>query len=96
MAELFGVSFPAIVAMENELKKLAEDQLVLKKEIETKNLDKQKALEEQSKINDQFNQLKEDLKKLEELNKELNRPMELPSLEKEQNSTEQYPDLTYC
>jgi ABC-type glutathione transport system ATPase component len=26
---------------------------------------------------------------LEELNKELNRPMELPSLEKEQNSTEQ-------
>lgn len=75
-----------IDAIEEELKNLAKEQEALKEEISQKKLDKTESQKNQEDINDKFNQIKDDLKKLEELNKDLNRPMDLPSTEDKQNA----------
>lgn len=73
-----------IDAIENELKKLADQQEKLKNDIESKKIDKNAGAKKQDEINDLFKQVKEDLNKLDELNKDLNRPMNLPDLENDE------------
>ena len=66
-----------IDALEEELKKLAEDQLDLKEKQEENKGSKEENAKEQDEIEKRFDELKEDLKVLEKLNEELERPMEL-------------------
>lgn len=75
-----------IDAIEEELKKLADEQNQLQKEIESKKLSKEEANKKQEDINDKFEQLKDDLDQLDKLNQELNRPMDLPSTEEQEQS----------
>jgi hypothetical protein len=63
--------------IEKELKQLSEEQKDLKKDIEEKKVDKDKAVEKQDEINKKFDELKEDLKELKELNEQLDKPMNL-------------------
>lgn len=74
-----------IDAIEDELSKLAKEQVDLKKALEEKKLSKEDVLKEQNDINEKFDQLKDDLKKLDELNDELIRPMDLPSFDELKN-----------
>ena len=66
-----------IDAIEKELDKLSIDQNSLKDKIANDNLSKDDIIEKQSKIEDRFNEIKEDLDVLNQLNKELSKPMEL-------------------
>ena len=66
-----------IDAIEKELNKLSIDQNSLKDEIANENLSKDDIIEKQSNIEDRFNEIKEDLDVLNQLNKELSKPMEL-------------------
>lgn len=75
-----------IDAIEEELKKLAGEQEQLQKDIESKKLSKEESEKKQDNINDKFEQLKDDLDQLDKLNKELNRPMDLPSTEEQEKS----------
>jgi hypothetical protein len=75
-----------IDAIEQELKKLAADQEQLQKDTESKKLSKEEAEKKQDAINDKFEQLKDDLDQLDKINKELNRPMDLPSTEEQEKS----------
>lgn len=75
-----------IDAIEEELKKLAGDQEQLQKDIEGKKIAKEESEKKQKDINDKFEQLKDDLDQLDKLNKELNRPMNLPSTEEQEKS----------
>ena len=75
--------------LEKELKRLAEEQKELKKEIENKEINKEKAQQEQEKINQKFEDLKKDLEELEKLNKELNRPMDLGNTEESKDKIEE-------
>lgn len=75
-----------IDAIEEELKKLAGDQEQLQKDIESKKMSKEESEKKQDAINDKFEQLKDDLDQLDKLNKELNRPMDLPSTEEQEKS----------
>lgn len=77
-----------IDAIENELKKLAAEQNKLKEDINSKKVSKEDATKKQDDINDKFNQLKDDLDQLDKLNKELNRPMDLPSTEEKEQAIE--------
>jgi uncharacterized coiled-coil DUF342 family protein len=63
--------------IEKQLKELAKEQEELKKEIENKKISEEKSVEKQDEINKKFDQLKDDLKKLNELNKDLDNPMNL-------------------
>jgi hypothetical protein len=63
--------------IEKQLKELAKEQEELKKDIEKKKLSEEKSVEKQDEINKKFDQLKDDLKKLNELNKDLDNPMNL-------------------
>ena len=75
-----------IDAIENELLKLSQEQNQLQKDNENKKLSKDESIKKQDEINDKFNQLKDDLDQLNELNKELARPMNLPSTEEQEKS----------
>lgn len=75
-----------IDAIEESLKKLSEEQQQLKQDIESKKLSKEDALKKQDDINDKFEQLKDDLDQLDKLNKDLNRPMDLPSTEEQEKA----------
>ncbi len=66
-----------IDAFEEELKKLSEEQLDLKEQEENKEISDENAKQKQDEMNERFDQLKEDLKELKELNEELQRPLEL-------------------
>jgi len=63
--------------LEKQLKELAKEQEELKKDIENKKISEEKSVEKQEEINKKFDQLKDDLKKLNELNKDLDNPMNL-------------------
>jgi hypothetical protein len=63
--------------LEKQLKELAKEQEELKKNIENKKISDEKSVEKQEEINKKFDQLKDDLKKLNELNKDLDSPMNL-------------------
>ncbi|MBM3184692.1 MAG: hypothetical protein FJZ67_00190 [Bacteroidetes bacterium] len=63
--------------IEKQLKELAKEQEELKKEIENKKISEEKSVEKQEEINKKFDQLKDDLNKLNELNKDLDNPMNL-------------------
>jgi hypothetical protein len=63
--------------LEKQLKELAKEQDELKKNIENKKISDEKSVEKQEEINKKFDQLKDDLKKLNELNKDLDSPMNL-------------------
>ena len=63
--------------VEKELQSLAKDQEELKKDIEQNKLSKEDAEKKQDLLNDRFNELREDLKELKELNDALSDPMEL-------------------
>ncbi len=70
--------------IEKELKELSKEQEALKKDIEEEKLKKEVALDKQNDINKKFDELKEDLKKLNDLNKGLERPMDLGDTEKKE------------
>lgn len=61
-----------------KLDELAKEQEKLSEKSQDKQADKLALQEEQKKIQDQFNQVKEDLKKLEELNNSMEQPNEMP------------------
>jgi hypothetical protein len=63
--------------LEKQLKELAKEQDELKKNIENKKISDEKSVKKQEEINKKFDQLKDDLKKLNELNKDLDSPMNL-------------------
>jgi hypothetical protein len=63
--------------LEKQLKELAKEQEELKKDIENKKISEEKSVEKQEQINNKFDQLKDDLNKLNELNKDLDNPMNL-------------------
>jgi hypothetical protein len=63
--------------LEKQLKDLAKEQEELKKDIQENKLSKEKAIEKQNEVNKKFEELKDDLKKLNDLNKELQSPMDL-------------------
>jgi len=67
--------------VQKELDQLAKDQMNLSEKIEGKEISKEAAVEEQQKINDRFEQLKDDLERLNELNKGLESPMQLSDTE---------------
>jgi len=75
-----------IDAIEESLKKLANEQIKLKEDIESKSISKDESIDKQKDINDKFDQLKDDLKKLDELNKELHRPINLPSTSEQEKN----------
>ncbi len=70
--------------IEKELKELSKEQESLKKDIEEDKVKKDDAIKKQDDINKKFDELKEDLKKLNDLNKGLERPMDLGDTEKKE------------
>ena len=74
--------------IEEELKKLSKEQLELKKETEGKKKPSIEDLKKQQDINDKFKQLKEDMNEMLKLNKELERPLDINSFEKETQNIE--------
>ncbi len=75
-----------IDALEEELKKLADEQRQLAKDEQNQKISDENAAKKQEEINSKFEELKDDLKKLNELNEELQRPMELGDQEEEQEN----------
>lgn len=69
--------------LEDALKELAKKQDELKENIE-KGMEKEEAVEKQNEINDDFEKLQEKMKEMLKENEELNRPMDLDELSKEQ------------
>jgi len=63
--------------VEKSLKELAKEQLELKEDISDKKIGKEDALKKQDEIDNKFQEVKEDLKKLDSLNKSLERPLDL-------------------
>jgi hypothetical protein len=63
--------------IEKQLKELAKEQESLKKDIENKKITDENSIEKQKEINKKFDELKDDLNKLNELNKDLENPMKL-------------------
>lgn len=74
--------------IEKELQTLAKEQEELKKAIEEKKESKEEGLKKQEEINKKFDEIKQDLQKLKDLNKELDKPMDLgaPELSEQQIS----------
>jgi hypothetical protein len=72
--------------IEKQLKELAKQQEELKKQIDTKKLSEEKAVDRQEEINKKFDELKDDLKQLNELNKALDKPMELGDTQEQENN----------
>ena len=72
--------------VEKELKELAKQQEALKKEIEDKKLSKEAASEKQDALNKKFNELKDDIKQMNELNKKLDSPMSLKDTKAQEES----------
>jgi hypothetical protein len=72
--------------IEKQLKELANQQEELKKQIDTKKLSEEKAVDRQEEINKKFDELKDDLKQLNELNKALDKPMELGDTQEQENN----------
>lgn len=68
-------------ALENELKELSQEQKDLKKDLDSKRINKEDAQKKQDDINDKFKQVKEDLKELNKLNESLTRPLKLGETE---------------
>ncbi len=66
-----------IDAIEEELKELAKEQEELKKDIEEKGKASEEDKKEQEDINEKFDNLKEDIQKMDSLNNALKSPMEL-------------------
>jgi len=77
-----------IDAIEESLKELAKEQDKLKKDIEDKKISKDEFVQKQETINDKFDSLKDELQELDKLNKDLNRPMDLPSTKEQEQSIE--------
>ena len=63
--------------IEKELKELAKQQEELKDEIEKESISKEKSVEKQDELNKKFDELKEDIKELKDLNKGLEKPMNI-------------------
>ncbi len=63
--------------IEKELEQLAKDQEELKKDIDEKKMDTKEGAQKQDELNKKFEDIKKELDKLKELNKDLERPMEL-------------------
>lgn len=74
--------------IEKELQALAKEQEELKKAIEDNKESKEEGLKKQEEINKKFDEIKEDLQKLKDLNKQLDKPMDLgaPELSEQQIS----------
>ena len=74
--------------IEKELQALAKEQEELKKAIEEKKESKEEGLKKQDEINKKFDEIKQDLQKLKDLNKELDKPIDLgaPELSEQQIS----------
>lgn len=72
--------------IEKELDKLAEEQEELKKDIENNKLSKEESLKQQENLDKKFDELKEDMKEMKELNDALQRPMEMGDFKEEQES----------
>jgi len=74
--------------IEKELQALAKEQEELKNAIEDKKESKESALKKQEEINKKFDEIKEDLQKLKDLNKELDKPIDIgaPELSEQQIS----------
>ncbi len=75
-----------IDAIEKELDELAKEQDALKEQIEKDQLSKEAAEKKQEEINQKFEDLKKDLKEMQDLNKELDRPMQLDDMNEMQES----------
>jgi hypothetical protein len=67
--------------IEKELNQLAKEQKNLKENIENEKLSDSKAIEKQNDIDKKFDELKEDMKELEQLNNSLETPMNLDNTE---------------
>ncbi len=70
--------------VEKELKELAKEQDELRDEL-NKELSKEELVKKQEELNKKFDELKKDLQKLNELNKELDKPMDLGNLDELEN-----------
>jgi chromosome segregation ATPase len=81
--------YTEIDAIEKELRSLSKDQKDLKNETLKNDTPKDKLEDKQQKINDQFEQLKEDLKEMEKLNDELSDKMDIKTPEDLKNETDQ-------
>ncbi|MBQ4356090.1 MAG: hypothetical protein II757_05460 [Bacteroidales bacterium] len=73
----------------DKTRQLSEEQKALSKQSEQKAIDKQELLKKQQNIEQQFNELKKDLKDLEQLNKELEDPNKLTDTKQLQQQIEQ-------
>jgi hypothetical protein len=76
--------------LEKQLKDLAKEQEELKKDIQENKLSKEKAIEKQNEVNKKFEELKDDLKKLNDLNKELQSPMDLGDTKEQEDKISNY------
>ena len=65
----------------DKAQKLAQEQQELSKETQKKESNKNNLIEKQKEINNQFNQLKDDIKSLEQLNQNLEDPYKLPDIQ---------------
>lgn len=63
--------------IEKSLQQLAKEQLDLKKQTEEKALPKEELIKKQKEIDNKFEQVKDDLNKLKDMNEQLDRPMNL-------------------
>jgi len=75
--------------VEKELRELAKEQEELKEALEQKKISEEKAKEQQKEIDKKFDQLKEDMKEMNELNKNLERPMNIDEFKEEQQSIDE-------
>jgi hypothetical protein len=71
--------------IEKELKQLSDEQDKLKNDMIKESLSEEQAKEKQDDLNGKFNELKEDLNELKELNKTLDQPYELGNTESKEN-----------
>ena len=72
--------------VQKELEQLSNDQKQLTEDIANEKISKEQQIEEQKKIHDRFDQLKDDLKRLNELNKSLESPMQLSDSEEQEKA----------
>ena len=72
--------------IQKELNELSAEQKELKEDIKSEKLDSKTGQEKQSEINKKFDEIKEDLKKLDELNKALDKPLNLGDQEEVKES----------
>ena len=69
--------------IEKELLNLSKEQDELKSDIEKEKISEEKGVEKQEDLNKKFDALKEDMKEMEKLNQELEKPMKLDSQEQQ-------------